>query len=57
MIQQFMKQEAGGNQRLKELLPVFFDAHQVYVLETQREILRACNLTPIQDGHLVTFLV
>lgn len=54
-IQRFLTQEMGGLRRLKELLPVYFDVHQVYALETQREILRACNLVPIQEGFQVTF--
>lgn len=57
MIQQFLTQEMGEPRRLKELLPVYFDLHQVYALETQRMILRACNLVPIQEGSRVTFLL
>lgn len=54
-IQQFLVQEMGSLRRLKELLPVYFDLHQVYTLEAQREILRACNLVPIQEKFRVTF--
>jgi hypothetical protein len=54
-IRQFVQQESGGLQRLKELLPVFFDLHQIYIRETQRDILTQCNLIPVQEGVMVTF--
>jgi hypothetical protein len=54
-IRHFVTQESGGLQRLKELLPVFFDLHQIYIMQTQRDILIQCNLIPIQEGTMVTF--
>jgi hypothetical protein len=54
-IRHFVRQESGGLQRLKELLPVFFDLHQIYIIQTQRDILIQCNLIPIQEGTMVTF--
>ena len=54
-IRQFLARETGGLRRLKELLPVFFDLHRVYALETQKEILAACGLAPVLERTGVTF--
>jgi hypothetical protein len=56
-IRRFLNQDCGGLRRLKDLLPVFFSWHRVYTIETQREILRQCNLTPTTEGAQVTFLL
>lgn len=37
--------------RLKEMLPVIFDCHMIYTLETQRRILLECSLTPVMCKH------
>jgi hypothetical protein len=41
--------------RVKELLPVIFDKHKIFVLETQATILRECSLTPTMERNCVTF--
>lgn len=53
MIQSF--KAANALQRAKELLPVIFDYHRVFALETQARILRECSLTPIMEKNYVTF--
>jgi hypothetical protein len=55
-VNQYLSNRISGLQRLKEMLPVLFQFHKVYVTDRQRAILLACNLDPtVEQGVGVTF--
>ena len=56
MVNQYLLNRVPGLERLKEMLPVLFQFHRIYVTARQRAILSQCNLDPIvEQGVGVTF--
>ena len=44
-----VNQGPSGLARLRELLPVIFDSHQIFTREAQARLLRECSLTPVMQ--------
>jgi hypothetical protein len=56
MVNQYLSNRVPGLERLKEMLPVLFQFHRIYVTDRQRAILSKCNLDPtVEQGVGVTF--
>ena len=57
-IESYLNRGPESLTRLRELLPLIFDSHRLWTMESQMQMLRACSLQPVLQKtpfHHVTF--